>query len=342
MDAKLPLKFLQIDSNLNQIRIKQLPLSETIESEMRYIYSINADVIIHRESNRKIQINNEYQQWEKIYEKYLPGYICLKEKAITGDQSENALGILILVRNLYIERIRVEIHDITADPKDESLPVTLPKFAENKIALIFLDDKPVYIAWHAWLARTIDTLWVWKQQMTKIVSIIIKYRETKEPSFINLIDLVSDANLIHPEQVDIWRNTQKTLGFQYSYGTNQDQHISFYGLKHDFVPNKNIRKKKLIGIVASKIENGEVYSIPIDSIDGVLSHRPFKVVYPNIDGVTGQLTPYMISNTEFNDNTWMLIKKGFENVHEMNDEKIKRGENRICGFDHVAFLTEIM
>lgn len=340
MEASLPVSFLQIDSNLSQLRIKNLPLNETISTEMEYIKTINADVIIHRESNRRIEIDNEKQPWEKIYDKYFPSYTCLKERAIKGDQSENAFGILILVRSTHLHRIKVEIHDITATPTDGQ---SLPKFAENKVALIFLDNKPVYIAWHAWLARTLDTIWVWESECHQIIELITKYRnKTENPSLINHIDLVSDANMIHPEQITVWRKLQTNLGFQYSYGTNQEQHLSFYGLNHDFVPKKDIRNPSHFGYVDSKIENGEEYIVPISSIDGVLSHRSFKIIYPDIDYIQGKLKPCYLSNTEFDNSTWMKIKQGFKNVHNMNKEYKKNGENRICGFDHIAFLIEII
>lgn len=59
----LYLKFYQFDFNLRQNRLKYFPIEQTIESEMRYVGVVNADVLIVRESNRKVLINNEYPTW---------------------------------------------------------------------------------------------------------------------------------------------------------------------------------------------------------------------------------------------------------------------------------------
>lgn len=241
-----------------------------------------------------------------------------------------------MVRHCYLNRIKVEIHDITAKPDTNQV---LPKFGDNRVPLIFIDNRPVYLAWHAWCARTKDTVWVWKSEIAQICDIITKYRgKTDDPSRINYIDIFSDANMIHQEQADIWRELQQKYGFQYSYGTNQNQHISFYGLNDDFVPEKNVEKDQF-GYVDSKYENGEKYVIPISALDGVLSHRKFFIVYPYIHEGTKQLNPKLIPYMDFDDNTWISIIDGFESVRLRNEKCIKEGEKLICGFDHVGFIN---
>lgn len=329
------MKVLQFDHNLSEARLKKIPLNETLSLEMSYINKIGADVIFIRESNREVIYTSvygiTYSTWESIYELFLPDYKCLEEKAIKGDQSKFSFGILTLVKKDIVNRIKIEIHDISA--KSSRFHTELPRFSENKISLLFIDNKPVYIAWHAWLARKTDTLWVWKAEMNNIKNILNNYCGESNDNII----IVGDTNMIHPEQKEIFKKIQTEHNFKYSYGTS-DNHISFYGNPHDFVLETDI-PNKLCGIADEKIEDGKKYVIPICAIDGVLSNKEFTIIAPSFSN--GYLEPIRIQNTEFNDDHIKIIKNGFKSIAIENERLSKSGLKKICAFDHVAFLVEI-
>lgn len=340
MDTEhINIKVVNFDSNVSVIRLSNLPLHETVENELSYIMNMNPDVIIHRESHRsfKKKDGSDYS-WSEAYSKNFPGFVVVG-KALKGDQSIQSMGITVLVRDNFVKKIHSEIHDISSKPDESNADElrTFKKFTENKIIVLFINDKPVAIFYHAYLARPYETLWIWQKEVNVIEALIQKYKQ----SYGYIIDIFADANIIHSEQNIRWIHLQKEYSYKYAYGTDKSKHLSFCGLRNsDWVPRIDVEKEPVYyGFAGEKTDdNGKQMVVPISAIDGALSNTPFFVIAPSINE-NGILTPVAINITDIDDKSAILFKEAFFSVADENEKLRNNGKDRACGFDHISFMV---
>ena len=317
------LRILITDLNLFVGRVKACPPQETFTNEFAYLDSLQADVLIIRETNRDLFLDGEKRNFAWIFAKFLSSYQFLG-CAKRGDQSEYSFGISVLVKKHLEKEVCFEDLDISAYPETDAEKAVWSNLFCNRVPLLFWKGQPRLLALHSFLCKDFEVEskgWIWRREIENVKRILNKYNHK--------IEVFADANMITKEQKQVWEGLAQELNYRHVFGTDANLHFSFCAQPWDLLPRSIFAKESVFGFSCEKNDQVGIRS----AIDGALSEHDFCLIYS--DFVDGKLTPFSVNVSQYNASAMQEGIAAFSRLHEANEKKI------MAAFDHVSFLVTL-
>lgn len=317
------LRILITDLNLFVGRVKACPPQETFGNEFAYFDSLQADVLIIRETNRDQFLDGEKRSFPWIFAKYLPSYQFLG-CAKCGDQSEYSFGISVLVKKDRQDEVSFEDLDISAYPLTNTEKAVWSDLFCNRVPLLFWKGQPRLLALHSFLCKDFEVEskgWIWEREIENVKRIVAKYATR--------IDVFADANMITREQKKIWKTFAQEYAYKHVFGTDANLHFSFCAQPWDLLPRSLFTEEPVFGFSCEKGDQVGIRS----AIDGALSEHDFCVIYPDV--VNGKLRPFSVNISRYDTSSLQEGIAAFSRLQEANQTKL------LAAFDHVSFLVTL-